>query len=214
MTYSICGLMHWRVSIIAGAILFNACGAWACAGGGQPPDTDALIEAEKTMRESDSTIQRVLAYGILLRTADPNARKAAIRMGYGTDDPDLRGTALHCDFVQASGILVDTMPLDEADDAMPDMTAEARSLIEEGRTFNFPFYFVDAAQGCASINGHSDDECPAAYSASVSGTTLAFQNDRNLFGRFELTDENTLVGEIGIFNGTGHTVVPATAKLN
>jgi len=189
--------------------------ATACVSDAPTPNFEAMLEAEQVFLQSKSTLERVNAYVTLLRTGEPNLRGAVIRMGLERlEDENIRGAALHCKFITSSIMTVNSMPLADANDAMPDMTDSARDHVIEGRTYSLRFFYTDATKGCASINRHSDDECPASYSAVVSGLSVSFQNDRNLFGRFELNDQNLLVGEIGIWNGSRHDVLPATAALD
>lgn len=209
-----CCTYPWgRVVICATAFLTMSDVAWACMPDAPPVDTQTLIEAEETLKNSESAIQRVLAFETLLRTNNPSARQAVIRMGYGMDD-DIRATALRCKFLESSKLTIDSLPLDEADDAMPDMTEKAVTMVAEGRTFSFPFYYVDTKTGCASINGHYDEECVPSLSATVSGIAVAFTADRHLFGRFELGDDGRLIGQIGIWHGSGHDIIPAIAILD
>lgn len=189
--------------------------ATACGSDGPPPTLDEMLEAEEVFISTQSLLQRVAAYGTLLRTEDPNLRQTVIEMGLDRiDDDNIRGAALHCMFVISSILTINSMPLADANDAMPDMTERARELVINGRTESLQFYYTNAVESCASINLHSDDECPADRSAVVSGTSIAFRDGRSLIGRFELNDENMLVGEIGIWNGSGHDVIPAKAVLD
>ncbi len=203
------------IALVIAGFSITATSANACLFDAPAPDFDAMLAAEKVFDETGSNLQRINAYGTLLRTKDSNLRRSVIRMGLEKlDDVDIRGSALHCKFVTSSALTIDTMPLAAANAAMADMTDPARAIILEGKTYNFPFFYTDVADGCASLYFQTDDECPANSSAAVTGVSVVFRNGRNIFGRFELNDENTLVGEIGIWNGGGHDVVPATAKLD
>lgn len=213
-TFSSIGKSAARFSAIAlAAFLTMMSAVLACQSSGPPPSSKEIAEAEKTFSETESSIQRIVAFGTLMRIPNASARQALVRLGYSSDDVDVRAAALRCEFLESNKLNIESLPLDDADEAMPSLTDQARKLVAEGRAIGFPFYYTDAEKGCASINHHYDEECKPRRSATVSGLAISVTND-GFFGRFELGTNGELVGQIGIWHGSGHHLLPAKAMLD
>lgn len=190
------------------------CHAIACNIDGPPPSMDELTEAETVFTQSDSALQKMAAYTTMLQTGDTNLRNVVLNMGFETSDKNIRAAALRCRFLTSTSLKVEALPFEDASAEMPNMTEKAQQLVAEATNFSYSFFYVDAAQTCASINFHHDDECKPNLMATSSALTLTFKNDRGQHGRFVLNDENRLIGELNIWNGSGYDTIPSEAFLN
>ncbi|MFV0383654.1 hypothetical protein [Paracoccus sp. (in: a-proteobacteria)] len=202
--------MKWICAIVFPTLFAPA--AWACDPDLPAIDSDGLITAEQRFSEAGSPLQKLSAYKDLLRAQDPDFVGTAIDMGLGSDDTAIRSAALRCRFLMAQSLRVKTLPYAEISEELAGASEATRKLAEEGVTLNFPVRYVDWKGNCASL--YHTDRCDPTMSASVRRLSVSYTADRPSNGRFTLTGDNRLIGELNLWNGGSHTPVPAEAWLD
>lgn len=187
--------------------------ALSCNPDAPPPSEEDFSSLEQTVLNSESVLSRISAYNRLLSVKDPSLRDEIIRIGLTSGVEGLQGAALRCKLMHSTLLRVEPGSLNDALQVTPDMPETLKNRFDRVKPLTYSIYFVDPARSCASINGHTKDDCKPDHSALVSGQNLSFKDGRPHNGSFKVDQSGRLMGTLNVFLGDGHYPVPAEAFL-